>query len=203
MNNRKLIFTLTIFILFNIFSRIIHIAMPYHNPTDIIWHNVLAVVWFILLGVLHVMILKSKSELIFFIPFYWLVEILRLFYLTWIQEYFRIEPLCFLYDLGIPLWGGDYLLTLYQYYTKIYFDHVPAYLMLHHIIRLWLSVVCIAFSLWYAFHFKIAPHSLGLLGKKIKHANKKYIFIGIISLIIILRLLYILFLSINLTGRRL
>lgn len=206
MNKKHFIITLTIFILFNIFSRIIHIFIPFHKPTDIIWHNILAVVWFVLLGILHMMILKSKSRLIFFIPLYWFVEIFRLYFITWIQHYLWTKPLYFLYDLGLPLWGGDFLLSLYNYYTDIYFLNVPvpALVMLHHIVRFVISVACIAFSSWYAFHFNIQPlHALGSLREKFKTANKKYVFSGTIAIIIILGVLYILFLSNNPTRMRL
>lgn len=206
MNKKNFIFTLIIFIIFNIFSRIIHIFIPFHKPTDIIWHNILAVVWFILLGILHMMILKSKSRLIFFIPLYWLVEISRLFFLTWIQDYYRIKPLCFLYDLGIPLWGGDYLLSLYNYYTHIYFLNVPvpALVCLHHIVRFVISVACIAFSSWYVFHLNIQPlHALSSLREKFKTVNKNYVILGTIAFIIILGAFYLIFLSYNPTGRRL
>ena len=206
MNKKHFIFTLTIFILFNIFSRILHSVIHVYKPSLIIWYNILAVIWFILLGILHMMILKSKSWLIFFIPLYWFVEIYRLFFITWIQTYSRTKPLCFLYDLSHPLWGGDFLLSLYNYYTNIYFLNVPVptHVCLHHIVRFIISVACIAISLWYLFHFRTQLLcSLGSLREKFKDTNKKYILFITIAVIIVLSILYLIFLSNNSTRLRL
>ena len=57
MSKKNVVFGMIIFVIFNIFSRLI---IPYYPMGDIMWHNILAVIWFLLLGYLYVTIVKTR-----------------------------------------------------------------------------------------------------------------------------------------------
>lgn len=145
MNKKNVVLGMIIFIIFNIFSRLM---IPYYPMGDLVLHNVLAVIWFLLLGYLHVAIVKTNSNLVCFLPIYWIVELIRILYVTesihpsWINYSVYLKVANTIHKMLTPLWGGDYLLSLpYCYTSLITYNDIPSFWLLHHMIRLFISLL--------------------------------------------------------------